>query len=48
MIVIIALRLLVVANITGQPKEGDYSFLSTLISNSLLVGLLIWGGFFLT
>jgi hypothetical protein len=30
----------------GEPKEGNYSFVSTAIATVITVGLLYWGGFF--
>jgi hypothetical protein len=30
----------------GKPKTGNHSFFQALISTGLLLGLLIWGGFF--
>ena len=30
----------------GKPKEGNYNFWTSLLSSAIVVGLLIWGGFF--
>ena len=30
----------------GKPREGEYSFWSSLIGCGVTMGLLIWGGFF--
>lgn len=30
----------------GEPKRGEYSVWSTILSMAVVVGLLYWGGFF--
>lgn len=30
----------------GQPRKENYDFGVSLVTNGLLIGLLVWGGFF--
>ena len=30
----------------GKPKEGNYSFIETLVGTLINIALLYWGGFF--
>jgi hypothetical protein len=43
---IIGINLLCTAYLHGKPKDGKYSFWSSLSSAAILIGLLMWGGFF--
>ena len=45
-IVIYAINLLAAAYGHGKPKKGNYNFIERFIDVAILVGLLIWGGFF--
>jgi hypothetical protein len=46
LLVLFAVNLLAAANIHGDDRDGTYSFWSTIIGNGIIMGLLIWGGFF--
>jgi hypothetical protein len=45
-IVLYGASLLLHAKNHGKPKEGNENFWITFLSVSIVVGLLIWGGFF--
>lgn len=46
MIALFAINLCLNAYLHGKPREGKYSFWTTLIGQAMKVGLLLWGGFF--
>ena len=39
-------ELLLAAYMHGKPKNGYYSFWSTVLDEAIILGLLWWGGFF--
>lgn len=45
-IVLISISLLFEAHDHGKPKEGRNNFWNALIATAIVVGLLVWGGFF--
>jgi heme/copper-type cytochrome/quinol oxidase subunit 4 len=45
-LVLLIVELLLVSYLHGKEKSGNYNFWSTLISTSIIIGLLVWGGFF--
>lgn len=45
-LVLIAIGLLQAAHMHGKPKEENWNFWLTLFSSAIVLGLLLWGGFF--
>jgi hypothetical protein len=45
-IVIYAANLLMAAHIHGKQESSKRSFWTSLLADSIILGLLIWGGFF--
>lgn len=45
-LVLVFIGLLISANQDGKPKTGKYSFLGSLISITISLSILYWGGFF--
>jgi len=46
LIILYCLSLGIAMSKHGQPEEGKYNFFYNLISTGIMIGLLIWGGFF--
>lgn len=46
MITVLAMGLGITLVKNGEPKDGEYSFLTTIISTVIEVAILWWGGFF--
>ncbi|GAA0083139.1 hypothetical protein [Clostridium sp. CTA-6] len=46
LIILSTLSLGIVMSRHGQPREDKYNFFTNLISTGIVIGLLIWGGFF--
>ncbi|MBY6965316.1 hypothetical protein [Clostridium botulinum] len=46
LIILYCLSLGIAMSKHGQPKEDKYNFFYNLISTGIMIGLLIWGGFF--
>ena len=46
LIVILALDLGLIMAKHGEEKKGEHNFFVNLFSTAVMVGLLIWGGFF--
>jgi hypothetical protein len=46
LIVLWSIRLLLVAYLHGEPKESKYNIFTTIIAQSINIGLLYWAGLF--
>lgn len=45
-IVLYSISLCLAANQHGKPRDGEHNFWVSLIGTGIIIGLLVWGGFF--
>lgn len=46
LIVLYSISLCIAANQHGKPRDGENNFWVSLIGTGIIIGLLVWGGFF--